>query len=506
MKFPNIEETLRAIFGQSALGIVVFSKDGYVVQVNDNYASFNGHTRDTLLGKHFKDFIDENDVAYGAQVFSELASGKISKASNQRKIVLPDGEEKWFKTYGSVIKSHEDEIEFILGVLVDFTEEKLEHDFINIFRQLDQCLISSKDDDEVVSEMLKILLKEFNSRFISYWKNYGDNYLVHYLRVSSDEVRVLKGDDEKEEFKKISDLVERSFATNTPQCSTSTFVLPLILEGRSFGVIRIETDAIHKLQKIPQDILKGIQKRICLYLEKKEVEAKLVQKAKMASLGELSAGITHEINNPLTMVYGKSCQLESMLLSDEPVDKKLLLEKVQQVKVYSERIINIISSLKSFSKMGAKEAYSSTTVQKIISECLMIYKETFKAKNINLKITLPDTETKIFCQSMLIQGVIVNFLENAKDSILASSKPVKSIEIGAVVSDERVTFFVKDSGDGVQEKVKNTAFMPFVTTKPVKGTGLGLSISKGIVEAHNGNIWFDSSEEGATFYCNLPLK
>ena len=506
MNLSSLEETLKAIFFQQALGILMIDTEGFVIEANDFYASFYGKKREELIGKNFREYVTFEFEDPSLKEYESLVSGEKESSSTERRIIHPDGTIRWFKIFLSVIK-HEGRPKNIVATFVDITNDKRERGLMKLLNEIDQSLISSKDEDDLISGVLSLIVEEMGWTEAHFWKTDLSGKYMLSSSVNSLGETMIGVSHANSRFEELSATIKEASEHRTTVWFKNTLIIPLTLEARIFGVLEFTTENPAKFNLVSPVIFSGIAQRVSLYLQKKEMDAKLLQTAKMATLGELAAGIAHEINNPLTMVFGKACQLESILSSEADFNKSQLLEKIQLIKVFSERIVNIISSLRSFARMGMEQAFASITVQKLINESLFIYQERFKARGIELKINLPEKKIKVFCQSILIQSVILNLLQNAKDAVLSSPRPSKVVEVGAVVEDNKVRIYVKDNGTGVSQEVWDSLFLPFVTTKSVEsGTGLGLSISKGIVEAHKGKIWFDSSEEGSTFQFDLPLN
>ena len=229
-----------------------------------------------------------------------------------------------------------------------------------------------------------------------------------------------------------------------------------------------------------------------------EKQAQLVEAEKLASIGILTAGIAHEINNPLTSVLSFSkLMLEQMPESDRNYSRlKIMIRDAQRART-------IVRELLSF----AKENPIHPTVIDInrpvteIAESL-VAQELFK--DIELKLNLAHNLPEILADPVRIGQVVMNMLLNAAHSITAPGK----IAVETRSADGSVEIVFSDTGHGIPEEHLNKIFDPFYTTKGTgKGTGLGLAISYGIIKKHNGDIEVKSTVgKGSTFIVRLPVR
>ena len=269
----------------------------------------------------------------------------------------------------------------------------------------------------------------------------------------------------------------------------------------------------------------------------KETQARLIQSEKMSSLGQLVAGIAHEINNPINFIYANVKHLSSYnqdliglidayqqnteppasvqaLLAD--IDLEFLVEDstalLSSLRNGSERIKQIVLSLRNFSRHDESES-KRVNIHEGIESALGIIHHRFQAARDRAEIflicdygDLPLVE----CRPGALNQVMMNLLNNAIDALEDCPVEDKTIRIWTEsVGDDRVVIHVADNGPGIPEEMRSRIFDPFFTTKPVgKGTGLGLSISYQIVtENHGGKLACHSTVgEGAEFVIELPVK
>jgi PAS domain S-box-containing protein len=226
-----------------------------------------------------------------------------------------------------------------------------------------------------------------------------------------------------------------------------------------------------------QDITKLTLSEQSLQLEK----AKTIQNAKLASLGEMSAGIAHEINNPLAIIAGTVQSLPKFLSDPEKLRKKIeIIEKS------AERIAKIVNGLRKFSRTSDRPDRKHCRIDRIIEETLIM--TAAKAhRHLTQVEVLGSEEAWILCDEIEIEQVLINLINNAIDAVKTSDQ--RWVQISLKKEASMTVVLVRDSGKGLPKEVKERLFQPFFTTKPVgEGTGLGLSIARGILKEHDASL------------------
>lgn len=271
----------------------------------------------------------------------------------------------------------------------------------------------------------------------------------------------------------------------------------------------------------------------------KETQSQLVNSEKMASLGQLTAGIAHEINNPINSVYGNVKPLKrdltyllSILEKYEAItSENELSEKLAEIESYkkkhdmayvlremntlikgidegSARTIEIVKSLKNFARMD-EPGVKKTNIISGLDSTLLLLNSVIKRAGIKVTSTHEDPTLEIDCFGGQINQVFMNILNNAIQAMESAGDkiPDKQLIVSTRVQGGTVVISIKDTGPGIPDKIKDKIFEPFFTTKSVgEGTGLGLSISFNIVKSHKGEINVISAEgKGTEFIITLPL-
>jgi PAS domain S-box-containing protein len=245
--------------------------------------------------------------------------------------------------------------------------------------------------------------------------------------------------------------------------------------------------------------------------ERVKGEELVIQAGKMATLGEMSAGVAHELNQPLSVVKTAASFLRKKIEREEPVSPDILRTLAEEMDNQVDRASRIITHLRQF---GRKTDTRKVNVQlnDCIRETFQVLGRQLEVHGIKVELTLDDSLPPIKGDRNRLEQVFLNLIMNAKDALdekkaQAGGSPVeKVLRIRSYLEGNAVVVTVADTGVGMSEAVRAKIFEPFYTTKPVgKGTGLGLSISFGIVHEYDGTIEVESKEgSGTVFRLRFP--
>ncbi len=227
-----------------------------------------------------------------------------------------------------------------------------------------------------------------------------------------------------------------------------------------------------------------------------ELEEKLARMEKMASIGVLSSGVAHEINNPMGVILGYACHLEGKLDKDDP-----RYHFVQEIKQESRRCVKIVQNLLNYAKVP-QLSLQPTDINVLLDQVIDFASGHIEMKNVWLIKELGRDLPEIMVDRDQLRQAIINIILNAG---AAMSEGGELIVTTSLTTKKMVDLTFADSGCGIEEKDLQDIFEPFFTTKS-KGTGLGLPISKQIVDAHLGNLEVRSvKDEGTTVVISLPV-
>jgi C4-dicarboxylate-specific signal transduction histidine kinase len=237
--------------------------------------------------------------------------------------------------------------------------------------------------------------------------------------------------------------------------------------------------------------------------ELRDKQEQLVQAGKLATLGELTTGVAHELNNPLNNIglfVGNAIDLVDLGRLDKERIRQELDNAMQQVRKATE----IISHLRTFGR-AAPVSREPVPINKVIKRALSLIQEQLRSRQIAVELELCPEEPVVIGNAIQIEQVFINLLANARDALADS--PRRVIRVTCEAGPDLVNVAFSDSGPGIPPGLEQRIFDPFFTTKEVgAGTGLGLSITYGIIQEHEGTISVENRPgEGATFLIQLPL-
>ncbi len=345
------------------------------------------------------------------------------------------------------------------------------------------------------------------------------------------------------EYNKYIKSISKPKAGESPD---SLIYLPLYTSEGPIGVITVQSFKKHIYNQYHIDILRSLASYITIAIQNsasyqkmtkafedlKSTQMKLVEAEKMASLGVLTAGVAHEINNPVNFVsagieslissYGDIKEILNLYFQLNPTkndpelwneiiqNKKALendevLPEVEQllksIKTGAKRTAEIVKGLRNFTRLDENDM-KRANLEEGIDNTLVILNNQLKNRIevVRNYSGIPD----INCFPGQLNQVFMNLIHNASQAIEGKG----TITIATLVKNNQVHISISDSGSGMPEEVRAHIFEPFFTTKDVgKGTGLGLSIAYGIIEKHHGTIEVESEiDKGTTFHIALPIK
>ena len=281
-------------------------------------------------------------------------------------------------------------------------------------------------------------------------------------------------------------------------------IAPIVLDGRKH-ILETFVD-IRKLKQTEQ-ALKDSRDNMEHKVRERTVElrnsqARLVQVEKISALGTMTAGIAHELNNPM---MGMMNFIEYCLKHTEKDSKVHTV--LEDARNETKRCVDIVKNLLTFSRIKNEGEENPVLVElpTILERIFRLLSYRIKKENVNLVKKYDPQTPPVWIKSSNMQQVFLNLIGNSLDAL--KDVPEKTLQVAVEKKGQRVNVSVTDNGTGIQKNLLSKIFDPFFTTKPVgKGTGLGLSISRSIVEDHNGNISCESIPgKETTFKVRLPL-
>jgi len=337
-------------------------------------------------------------------------------------------------------------------------------------------------------------------------KNSRFNISVENLKINLDELteenyfkKVLK---EKRLFLIKNAHEDKNIPLNVKQLlyPCDAVISPIFTERRIIGIIFAD-NSFHR-REITEEIITffsliSIHAALSLenafkYNELKDMQEKLIEEEKFATIGKIASYITHEVKNPIVTIGGFSKQIvESNDINKIKRNAEIIYKEI----LHLEKIIDNIINFSNFPQIS----YEEVDISKIVEEIIELFEDEINKKGIKIYNFL--SSCKIKCDPIQIEEVFFNIIQNAIENTFENGR----IDISSEVSKNFLKIKIKDTGKGMDENTLSNIMDPFFTTKK-KGLGLGLTISKEIVERHNGKIEIESKiNEGTTVNIYLPM-
>lgn len=297
----------------------------------------------------------------------------------------------------------------------------------------------------------------------------------------------------------------RHLASQKERLDNSRRALLHILQDSHQSNLRLENSRkamIHIMSDL-KETTEEVQRR---EQELREKQEQLVQAGKLATLGELTTGVAHELNNPLNNIglfIGNAIDLIALGLADPNPER--ILQELHSALHQVRKATEIISHLRTFGR-ATSVSREPVSITQVIRRALSLVQEQLRLRQIEVKLQLPEEELIVIGNAIQLEQVFINLLTNARDALAHTTR--KIITIGCTKQANAVNIRFCDTGPGIPVGLEQRIFDPFFTTKEVgAGTGLGLSITYGIIKEHQGTILVENCpDEGALFLIQLPLE
>lgn len=231
------------------------------------------------------------------------------------------------------------------------------------------------------------------------------------------------------------------------------------------------------------EIIHGVQIENELEYNKKLIN----HNAKLASIGQLSAGVSHEINNPLAIISGNIAFVKKDL-TETTIDRSKIFDRLTKMQNSVERISKIVNGLKNFARFDSS-THTDVELKPIAEEVFHLLKHLFESTGITFHFNTVDLKhSKIKGNQGKLEQVFVNLLTNAKDALITTANPIIKFSLFNDANN-KIVVTIEDNGKGIEPEIMDKIFDPFFTTKEInKGTGIGLSIVSTIINEHNAKL------------------
>jgi PAS domain S-box-containing protein len=506
-----------------------------IIDCNETEARMLGYRKEEIIGKPLSDFMTEESKRLLEQDFPKLKEQKELK-NLKRTFVRKDG--STFPVIINVFADFDSSGKLIMSRAIarDISDlRKVEMELRSANRTLralssfNSALIRIEEESDLLEETCRIIVETGGYRMA--WVGYadhdrdktvfpmahaGDSY--HYI----ESIRFSWDDSEAGQCPAGRAIrTGKTWIAHIPSSGDfapwkeealkrglmSVISIPIVINDSVMGSLNIYSEVPDKFDSEEVSLLEQIAVNLSYGIsvirstqEKKLAEAEVLRAGQLASLGELAAGVAHEINNPINGIINYAA-----LISKKCPDGSTEREISERIIREGDRIANIVRSLLSFAR-DMKEGKKPTDLRQIISDTLALTEAQIRKDGIHLKLDIPDNLSPVIVQPQQIEQVFLNILSNSRYALNQKfdgedEEKILSIRAKPVISNGspfvRITFH--DHGTGIPENIKDKIMNPFFSTKPGNaGTGLGLSISHGIISDHKGSINIESKEGSYT--------
>jgi PAS domain S-box-containing protein len=466
--------------------------DGAIDFFDNKIEQITGYSKEEFLSrkKNWFSLVHEDDLAYTQEKFKQALRTDSSYIREYR-VKSKTGDTIWIQDGGQIIYGENGEVEFITGAFLDITERKLAEKALHESEEKYRSLFNSGPIPIFVLERETLEILDANpmaEETYGYFNGELTGMLFSALGPVDDIYKSISAFDKMDWPRAciVSARVRHYQKGNTPFYVRVTACPTRYKE--SDAIILATTDITEMLEK----------------------EAQLLQASKMTTLGEMSAGIAHELNQPLNAINMGSEYLKMMIENRKKIPEENLVEVSERISEQVDRASEIIDRLREF---GHKSDFAKekVNINKSVRVAYGIINQQIRLQNIDLILDLEKNLPPIMARYTRIEQVIFNLLTNAMDAVTQpkktqTEKAKPAITIRSFLENDRVTLKVSDNGIGIAKAALEKVFEPFFTTKEVgSGMGLGLSISYGIVKDYNGEIDIQSEDgKGTTVRLTFP--
>ena len=457
------------------------------------------YERDPALGPPTVEEEAKYYSADQARILRDYAARSIENGEEFKydmEAILPSGEKAFFAALMRPIKNESGRVIKLFGTVQDITERK----------RADEALRASEARFRLLAENVRdvIWAMDMDLRFTYVspsFKSFKDRTVEEVMSMSFEQLVTPSSRDLAMKLF----VEELALAKVMPPDPTRSRTLEVEFLRRDGSILwtELKMSFIRDSNDRPISILgvmRDISERKKAEEERRELEQKAQVASRLASVGEMAAGIAHEINNPLTSVIGYSQLLSGR--EDIPEDVKMDLKAIDEG---AQRVAGIIKRLLTFARQSRPER-TLVSINDLITNTLDLRAYHLRTNNIKVTAKLATDLPLTTADPAQLQQVFLNIIVNAEAEMRQASGRgkllVKTEEVNGTI---RISF--KDNGTGIAKKNLARIFDPFFTTREVgQGTGLGLSICHGIIAEHEGRIWAESKPgRGATFIVELPI-
>ena len=485
----DTEAHLRAVINTAIEGIITIDKKGIIQTINPAAEKIFSYDEEEVKGKNIsmlmpKPYEEEHDT----YIKNYLSTGKAKiigigrevKGKRKNGIVFP----MWLQ----VAQYFENGQRFFVGFIKDLSTER---------NYLDRVIGYERILEDSINEVYL-----FDAETLLF--THANQGALKNLQYSDEEIKKLTPLDLKPEYtlESFQKLIKPLKSGNEEKIQFTTVHRR---KDGSLYPVEVHLELIDfESRKVFVAIILDISEKISAETNIKAQQEQLMHMDRVSIMGEMAAGIAHEINQPLTAInsYANAAarRIKSGNIDIDSIGK--LLEKISNASI---RASDVISHLRIMLKPNTKQ-HRHLNINSLIEDAVELANSDSRAREFELILGLAKDLPKVTADGVQIQQVIINLIRNAMDESIDKSDESKEIEITTrlLPNENRIEVSIKDQGKGIDPKKAEKLFDPFFTTKGM-GMGMGLTICQTIIHNHHGKLWFTQNpDKGATFHFTIP--
>jgi signal transduction histidine kinase len=530
----QVKQSCNVIFDSISAGVSIVDKDGIYTFINMVAADRLLLSPDLVIGKKISEVLDENN----AKIYSEeilqpiLSNGREIKSRNSARV----GNKTCLIDYRCLpVRNESGNITGILNITFDVTIEEKRKKYTAIQENINYTGFDTETMEDAIRMIFDLLcqidcIKSGGIYIFDETRQLLE--LVHHYNVPDDFANLVRsyGTDTINyqivargvpQYDIISEIGEKTRKFRESLGFKVVAVIPMVNENQLIGCLTLVINDSDDFTEEDKTFIESLAWRIArvvalirsrdkflnanlelnkTIIELKEKQQMLIQKSKLESLGELSAGMAHEISQPLVVI---SLSIENIMqktiLGKKNLSLPYLQKKFESILHNVNRIQQIIDNMRIFARDQSSIIFEKVNISEVIEKSLAMVSVQYRGEGIKIVTGMIDEKLHIIGNFFKLEQVILNLLSNSRYAMHEKSRMnglssyQKEIELTAVKSGNMVILEVLDNGTGIPEDHMEKLFTPFFTTKiEGEGTGLGLAIVYGIVKELNGDIIVDS--------------
>lgn len=463
---------------------------GVYIYANERFCALVGLPRSKVLGKTDEEIFGSE---FGSQIRArdfETLKTREAMAFDEKAVI--EGRQYWWTSSKFPLLDSARKAQAVCTVSLDITERALRESQLEIFRRA----VSS------ASNGIALLEKEPEGGFVvrSVSKEWLDHARIQERMVIGRGLENLLEKtapaSRREKIREFAEVIraESSCTFNLLQEETA--------EGGTWDEIRstkveFEKDGSTFLVLMLYDITRHVRDQKMIEAQQEE----LARFSRYSALGEIAAGISHEINTPLNAIVTKTDMMRKMVERDQ-LTAASAVKAAGEIERLVRNISAIITGLKSVAGMDAT-TFERVNIVGLIQDTARICEYRLRRYHVDLDLHLPSNEVIVECFPVQISQILINLINNAIDAVASLAERWVRVELRSLK--DRIELSVSDSGTGIDPSLAERIMTPFFTTKR-KGTGIGLSLSKTIARNHHGDLVLLTNREQTCFVLTLPKK